>query len=179
MSVGTGAALAIGAGISAGTSLAGAKLQSNAAKKAAETQAASADKAMAYQAELAKQAMGLQGQMWGGIQQMYSPYTQSAPATLSALHEYLGIPGASQSQTMVPYGAYGPPMRQPFLGQPGAGGPPPGGMPPGMGRPPGFPMPGGGGGAVPRMRQPGAPAGPGMMPMSSVYRRGAPPLTRE
>src|SRR4030095_7542384 len=125
-----------------GTGLASAKIQSGAAKKAGETQAKSARDAMALQADLAKQAMGLQGQMWGGIQNLYNPYTSSAPATLSALHEYLGIPGAAQSQTMVPYGGYGPPMRQPFLGQPGAGGPPPGGgmPPPGMGMvmPPGM-----------------------------------------
>jgi|SRR5262245_620677 len=114
----------ITAGVSAGTGLVGAKMQSGAAKKAGETQARSAAEAMRVQADLARQAMGLQGQMWQGIQGLYNPYTASAPATLSALHEYLGIPGAAQAQTMVPYGGYGPPMRPPFLGQPGAGGPP-------------------------------------------------------
>src|SRR5262245_65475614 len=99
----------ISAGVSAGTGLVGAKMQSGAAKRAAETQAASADRAMALQGDLARQAMGLQGTMWGGIQNLYNPYTASAPATLSALHEFLGIPGAAQAQTMVPYNAYGPP----------------------------------------------------------------------
>jgi len=109
----------ISAGVSAGTGLVGAKMQSGAAKKAAETQTKSAGEAMRLQSDLARQAMGLQGSMWQGVRDLYNPYTASGPATLSALHSYLGIPGAEQAQTMVPYGAYGPPMRQPFLGQPG------------------------------------------------------------
>jgi hypothetical protein len=175
MSVGTAAGIAIAAGASAAASTAAAKIQSNAAKKAAQIQSASADKAMAQQGDLSRQALGLQGQMFGGIQQMYSPYTQSAPASLSALHEYLGIPGAAQSQTMVPYGAYGPPMRQPFLGQPGAGGPP-------IGRPnvPG-PQFGGGVGPYAASMQGGPPmGGPGMarppmmggqVPMSQLFQQ--------
>ena len=169
MAIGTALAIALGA--QAGLGALGARKQAKAAEKAAATQSASADKAMALQAQLAQQAMAGQNQMMygggggggggfgsipggggmaGGIQGMYSPYVSSAPATLSALHEYLGIPGAAQAQTMVPYGGYGQPMRQPFLGQPGGGGPPMAAPRPGM-----MPMGQVARGAVPR--RPGTP----------------------
>lgn len=108
--IGTGTAIALGLG--AGINALGAAKQAGAAKSAAKTQAASADRAMALQSDLAKQSLALQQALYsgpGGVQQMYNPYTSSAPATLSALHSYLGIPGAAQAQVSVPPGGYGPP----------------------------------------------------------------------
>lgn len=190
MSVGTATAIALAS--SAAASAYGAHAQASGAKKAAATQAAATDKATALQAQMANQAInaqnnimyggnggtggtGMPGQGGGGIAGMYAPYTNSAPATLSALHQYLGIPGAAQSQTAVPYGGYGQPMRPP-MGQPQyGGGPMAGGYAMSMGAP-GVPMP--------QPSQPMAPTGQpfrprvgpmpaqGQIPMSALYRQG-------
>jgi hypothetical protein len=195
MSVGTATAIALAS--SAAASAYAAHAQASGAKKAAKIQADASDKAMGLQSQLANRAIDAQNQMMyggtggtgmpgqggggpggGGIMGMYAPYTNSAPATLSALHEYLGIPGAQQSQTAVPYGGYGQPMRGPQFG----GGP----MSPGS---PAMSYQQGGFQGAPYvpMPQPGAPmaptgqpfrprVGPGQqpnqIPMSALYRQG-------
>lgn len=95
-------------GVGAGTSLVGAKMQSSAAKNAAKTQSQAAERALQMQQQLTQQALGLQGTMWEGVRGLYNPYTSTAPATLGALHSFLGIPGAAQAQMGVPPNAYSP-----------------------------------------------------------------------
>ena len=134
MSVGTATAIALAA--SAAASAYGAHEQASGAKKAAKIQSDASDKAIAMQTQLANRNLDQQNQLMfgsaggqggggyqqggaggGGLQGMYAPYTSTGGATLSALHQYLGIPGAEQNQTAVPQGAYGTPMWQQFMSQ--------------------------------------------------------------
>lgn len=159
------AAVAIPALIGAGTSIAGGAMQSRAANNAAKTQAASADRAMALQREMLGNALGAQYQNQQAINQLYSPYTQTAPMSLAALNSFVmggesgypqQVPGGPPGQGYFPgapvYKPYQagpmPPMMQ-AQGQ--LGGPPP----PAQGMPPG--------GAPVARRTP--------LPMSAMYQR--------
>ncbi len=81
MAVGTATALLIGAGISVGTQVAGAKMQSNAAGKAADQQVASADKGLDLQRQIYdEQKAGMQ------------PYAQFGQQALGSLGSLMGFP---------------------------------------------------------------------------------------
>src|SRR5262245_14422941 len=92
MSVGTGTALAIGLGTSAGLGALGAKKQSSAAKQAAQTQSASVQQAMGMQSQMFQQALAAQQAQNARMNAMYQPYSQAAPQSLAALHRFLGVP---------------------------------------------------------------------------------------
>jgi hypothetical protein len=110
------------AAISAGSQIAAAKMQSNAAKNAAKTQSASADRAMAFQKQQYEQA-----------RQDFSPYQQTGATSLGRL----GAMAGQQAPTFQP----GQPASFASLGNPLGGGPqavPPGPLP-GQTTPPGAP----------------------------------------
>jgi len=114
--IGTTAALITMAAVEAGTAVASAKIQSNAAKNAAKTQAGGT-----------QQALDFQKQMWGQQQQLMNPYLQAGGAATGLLSSVMRPPGTP--------GAYRPGMANvpsPFMGptmSPGGTPPPPGGYP--------------------------------------------------
>lgn len=81
MAIATGTALAIGGLASAGAGIAGAKMQSSAAKKAAETQQRAADQAMAVQRDVYRDQMA-----------MNQPYVQVGQQAIGTLGRLLGAP---------------------------------------------------------------------------------------
>lgn len=89
MAIATTTALLIGAGIAGGTSLAAAKMQSNAAQNAAQTQT-----------NAANTALGLQGQMYQQQQQNLAPYMQTGYAAGQNLQNFLRGPGAVGATTI-------------------------------------------------------------------------------
>jgi hypothetical protein len=149
MSVATSTALIIAGGVSAATSLASAKMQSNAAHNAARQQQQATNQALAVQQRVNQPYMDVgsaAAQRLGQMGANFQPYTQQ-----------FGGPGGSNG--FQPF--QGPPQGPPPGMPPGAGpqGPPPGSLA-GMGRPPMGPGPQGAAmaGQGPQMAQGGAPA---------------------
>ena len=107
MSVATSTALIIGAGVAAGTSVAAAKMGSNAAHDAANTQVNASNQARTYQQQATQQAQQLIQQGQAGIQR--AP-TYTAPGVIagsarSALSKAMGLgamPGG-QPASQTPY----------------------------------------------------------------------------
>jgi len=160
----------IGSGISAATSIAGAKIGSNAAKNAAAQQQQGVQQALAAQQQNFNTVLPMVQQGQYQAQQAFSPYQQMGGAALNALYQRLGIGGGaplpySQRPAMPPQPMMPPmmPQRPPMAPQAPMGMPPQGTFGHPMG---GQPMPG-----QPPMG--GMPQGaPGMMPMASLGLRG-------
>lgn len=129
MPIGVGAALLIGSAASAGTALAGAKMQSNAAKKAQQAQQAGTDKALQIQhqvnapyMQLGQAAAGRLGEMTANPQPFTQQFRPGSP----------GQPAPSGFQPFQPSGGM-PTLGS--IGQPPQG--PPQAVPRGgMGQPP-------------------------------------------
>lgn len=126
-------------GIGVASSLASAKMQSNAAKNAAKTQAAAGDKA------LAAQQSGYQQQ-----RQDFQPYQQAGNAALARLGQTAGTYTGGSTAAPFPMPQQPPQGGLGSLGQPPPGALPPlGGSPaPGPGMPPQMPSGGAQGGLV-------------------------------
>lgn len=104
----------IGGGISAATSIAGAKMASGAAKDAAQAQQQAANRALSLQQQMFQQAQSMGQSQNAAAQQSFAPYQQAGGAALNALYARLGLGqfGAGQGR---PYQGLPqmPPMVQP------------------------------------------------------------------
>lgn len=97
MAIGTGTALLIGAGISAGTQVAGAKMASNASNKAADQQVQATDKGLALQRDIySQQVAGMQ------------PYATGGLNAYNSLNSLMGLPIVGAAAPAAPGTATGP-----------------------------------------------------------------------
>lgn len=108
MSVGTGAALAIGAGVSAAGALGGAALSSSAAGNAANAQANAAEQGTAAQVQLGQENLGLQSQIFNTQQANEKPFLEAGQNAIARINSLTGqdplssAPAANQAPVTVP-----------------------------------------------------------------------------